>query len=334
MEIASTLVTIQEQTDVAEARRRGSERAARLGFDSVTIGRVAIAVTEAATNLLKHAGGGDILIGPAAGRDDHTGLQLIVLDRGSGIPNVAASLRDGFSTSGTPGTGLGAISRSSSTFDLYTQSGRGTVIAVTIYPEGGQSLGIGGLSVPMPGETECGDGWAVWSAGELTSILMVDGLGHGAQAAAAAEIALVTFRKHAERSAGDVMTWVHQALRSTRGAAVAVAELDHRQNSLRFCGIGNIAATVIASTGETQHLVSLSGIAGHVMRRVQPFSYTWGRGSLLVMHSDGVGSHWSVSSLNGLASRRPDVIAGVLFRDHRRGHDDASVVVARNGDPA
>jgi hypothetical protein len=163
---------------------------------------------------------------------------------------------------------------------------------------------------------------------------MVDGLGHGVQAATAAEIALITFLKHAERSAGDVVMCVHQALRSTRGAAVAVAELDHRQNSLRFCGIGNIAATVITLAGETQHLVSLSGIAGHVMRRVQPFTYPWGRGSLLVMHSDGIGTHWSVSSLNGLAARRPDVIAGVLFRDHRRGRDDASVIVARNGDPA
>jgi hypothetical protein len=115
---------------------------------------------------------------------------------------------------------------------------------------------------------------------------------------------------------------------------VAVAELDHRKNSLRFCGIGNIAATVITSTGGTQHLVSLSGIAGHVMRRLQPFTYQWGPGSLLVMHSDGIGTHWTVSPDNGLASRRPDVIAGVLFRDHRRGRDDASVVVARNGDPA
>lgn len=333
MEVASTLVTIQEQTDVAEARRRGSERAARLGFDEVAIGRVSIAVTEAATNLLKHAGGGQILIGPAAGRG-RSGVQLIALDRGSGIPNVVASLRDGFSTAGTPGSGLGAISRSSSTFDLFTQSGGGTVLAATIYPDGAQPLAIGGLSVPKPGERECGDGWAVWSAGELTSILMVDGLGHGSQAAAAAEIALATFRKHAERSAADVMTWVHQALRSTRGAAVAVAELDHRNNSLRFCGIGNIAASTITPTGDTQHLVSLSGIAGHVMRRVQPFTYTWGRGSLLVMHSDGVASHWSLASANGLAARRPDVIAGVLFRDHRRGHDDASVVVARNGDPA
>ena len=332
MEVASALVIIQEQTDVAEARRRAADRAVRLGFDEVTVGRVSIAVTEAATNLLKHAGGGEILIGPAAGRG-RPGVQVLALDRGGGIGNVSASLRDGFSTSGTAGTGLGAISRVASSFDLYTQPGRGTVVAATIYPQGEAPLAIGALAVPITGEDECGDGWAVWSAGELTSIFMCDGLGHGPQAAAATAEALATFKRHAERSAPEVVTYVHQALRSTRGAAIAIAELDHRQSTLRYCGIGNISATIVKQDGTSQHLVSLAGIAGHTVRRVQPFPYEWPRGSVLVMHSDGIGTHWSVVD-NGLVSRRAEVIAGVLFRDHRRRRDDASVVVAKNGDAA
>jgi anti-sigma regulatory factor (Ser/Thr protein kinase) len=333
MEVAAAFIPIHEQTDVAEARRRAADRAFRLGFDDVTIGRVAIAVTEAATNLLKHAGRGDILIGPAPGRG-RSGVQVLAIDNGGGMANLSASLRDGYSTSGTAGTGLGAISRASSSFDVYTEPGRGTVIAATIYPEGAEPLSIGGLSVAMPGEDECGDGWAVWSAGELTSIFMCDGLGHGPQAAAATEAALATFRRHAERTAGDVIAYVHKALHSTRGAAIAVAELDHRQNSLRYCGIGNIAGVIVKPDGQVHHLVSLSGIAGHVMRRVQHFTYEWPRGSLLVMHSDGIGTHWSLGSNNGLAARRADVIAAVLFRDHRRQRDDSSVVVARNGEAA
>jgi anti-sigma regulatory factor (Ser/Thr protein kinase) len=333
MEVAAASISVQEQTDIAEARRRAADRAARLGFDDVAIGRVSIAVTEAATNLLKHAGGGEILIGPAPGRG-RPGVQVLAIDKGGGITNIPASLRDGYSTSGTTGTGLGAIARASSSFDLFTEPGRGTVIAATIYPEGEQPLAIGGVSVAIAGEMECGDGWAVWSAGELTSIFLCDGLGHGSQAAAATDLALATFRRHAERSASDVVGYVHKALHSTRGAAIAVAELDHRQNSLRFCGIGNISAATITPSGDLQHLVSLSGIAGHVMRRVQHFTYEWPRGSLLVMHSDGIGTHWSLGSSNGLASRRADVIAAVLFRDHRRLRDDATIVVARNGGPA
>ena len=62
MEVACTVIPIHEQTDVAEARRRGAQRASLLGFDELTIGRVGLAVTEAATNLLKHAGGGETWI--------------------------------------------------------------------------------------------------------------------------------------------------------------------------------------------------------------------------------------------------------------------------------
>lgn len=333
MEVASVVVAIHEQTDVAEARRRAADRAAQLGYDEVAIGRVSLAVTEAGTNLLKHAGGGELVIGPAAGRGA-VGLQVLALDRGRGMRNVTASLRDGYSTAGTAGTGLGALARACTTFDLFSQPGRGTVVAATIYPVGAEPLDVGAVSVPMTGEEECGDGWASWSAGELTSLLVCDGLGHGPQASAATKIALATFRRHAERSAADVIGYVHEALRSTRGAAVAIAELDHRQGSLRYCGIGNIAAIVVRPGGAAQHLVSMSGIAGHVMRRVQPFTYEWPRGSVLVMHSDGVSGHWSLAAYEALAARRPDVIAGVLLRDHRRQRDDATVVVARNGDAA
>jgi hypothetical protein len=269
------------------------------------------------------------VVGPAAGRE-RPGVQVLALDRGRGIANVPASIRDGYSTTGTAGTGLGAIWRVASTFDLYTEPDRGTVVAATIYPDGEDPLSIGGLSVAMAGEHECGDGWSVWTAGELTSIFICDGLGHGAQAAAAADVARATFDRHAERSASEVVSCVHHALHSTRGGAIAVAELDHRHDTLHFCGIGNISAAIVRPAGRAQHLISLAGIAGHIARRVQSFTYDWPRGSVLVMHSDGISTQWSVA--NGLVSRRPDVIAGVLFRDYRRRRDDATVVVVSNGD--
>ena len=333
MEVASVLVHISEPTHVAEARRRAAERAADAGFDEVEGGRLAIAVTEAATNLLKHAGGGDIIIGPAAGRGG-AGVQIVALDRGRGIRDVSASARDGFSTAGTTGTGLGAIARAATTCDIYSEPGHGTVLAATFYPGHVKGLPVGAISVPLAGERDCGDGWAVWSAGELTSIIVSDGLGHGPDAAKATRAALATFNRHAERSAPDVLGLVHDALRSTRGAAVAIAELDHREQSVRFCGLGNISGTIFSRGGEPQHMVSLSGIAGHVMRRVQPFSYAWPKGSVLVMHSDGIDGHWSAKLRDGLGAHGAHVIAGALLRDHRRSRDDATVAVTRNGEAA
>src|SRR5688572_23186406 len=332
MELSSALVEVSEQTDVAEARRRAADIASRLEFDETAGGRVAIAVTEAATNLLKYARGGHLFVGMASGPS--RGLQIVAMDRGSGIRNVPDSLRDGTSSTGTAGNGLGAIKRASTSFDLYTAIGQGTVVAATIFSASAQAPLAAGIAIPAPGERFCGDDWTVWSAGELTSIFIADGLGHGADAAAASRAAIAAFERHAERSAEEVVGLVHNALKSTRGAAVAIAELDRRHGVLRYCGLGNIAAVIVRPDGKEQHLVSLSGIAGHVARRLQTFTYPWLSGSQLVMHSDGIGTHWSIAKYPGLAMRRPDVIAGVIARDHRRGRDDATVVVAKQGEGA
>ena len=329
MELIGTFLEVTDPTAVGEARRRAGAMAAQLGFDDTLIGQVAIAVTEAATNLLKHAGGGQLFVGVNAG--NAAGLQIVAMDRGRGILDIPASLVDGVSTSGTAGNGLGAIKRLATTFDLYSVIGSGTVVAAGFYPRGVEVPVVAGLAIPAPGETQCGDAWAVWSAGELVSVFVADGLGHGHEAARASNAAVATFLRHAERSAEEVIGAVHDALKSTRGAAVAVAELDRRRGVMHYCGLGNISAVIGKPDGSEQHLVSLAGIAGHVARRLQRYPYPWLPGHTLVMHSDGIGSHWSLSGYPGLASRQPAVIAGVLSRDHRRGPDDATVVVAQHG---
>jgi anti-sigma regulatory factor (Ser/Thr protein kinase) len=333
VEVTAALVTVAAPTDAAEARRRAAAIAYRLDLDEAACGRVAIAVTELSTNLLKHAGRGEIFIGPA-GASGRRGLQVIAMDRGGGMGDPDASMTDGYSTAGTAGTGLGAVRRAADTFDLYTGP-TGTVVAATLFSAERRptaaGVAFGGMSVPAPGEQRCGDDWAVWTAGELSSVFVCDGLGHGAGAADAARVAITTFYRHAERSAPDVLGAVHEALRSTRGAAVALAELDRRQGTVRYCGIGNIGAVIVRPDGRTHHLVSLPGIAGHAVRRLQPFTCEWPPSGVLVMHSDGLGTHWSLGRYDGLLRKRPDVMAGVLCRDHRRGRDDATAVVVREG---
>ena len=329
MELTGSLLDVLEPTDVAEARRRTAALASGLGFDETATGQAAIVVSEAATNLLKHARGGQLFMGVNAG--NAAGLQIVAMDRGSGIRDIPASLRDGISTAGTAGNGLGAIRRLASVFDMYSVPGNGTVLSAGFYAPRFTAPPVAGVSIPIPGETACGDAWAVWSAGELTSVFVSDGLGHGPEAAAASAVAVNAFLRNAERSAEDVIAAVHDALRSTRGAAVAITELDRRHGVLHFCGLGNISAVISREDGEGQHLVSLAGIAGHVARRLQKFTHPWQTGDILVMHSDGIGTHWALSQYPGLARRHPGVIAGVLARDHRRRNDDATVVVASHG---
>ena len=326
-------ISVTEPSQVSEARRRGADVAAALQLDETTSGRAALVITEAATNLLKHGGGGEVFVGPA-GVGTNRGVQVIALDKGRGIADVSASLQDGVSTSGTAGTGLGAIVRASSSFDIYTMPGAGTVIGATVYANGFAPVLAAGVSVPVHGETRCGDGWATWSAGELLSIFLCDGLGHGAEAANATDLATEAFRRHAERPTREIIEYVFAALKPSRGAAVAVAELDRREGRARFCGLGNIAGAIVRRDGTSHSLVSYPGIAGHTMRRLQEFTYDWPSGSLIVLHSDGVSTHWSLDAYKGLSTRHPDVIAGVLYRDFRRVRDDATVVVARNGLPS
>jgi hypothetical protein len=101
---------------------------------------------------------------------------------------------------------------------------------------------------------------------------------------------------------------------------------------VRFAGIGNISAVVVTAN-ERRHLVSHNGIVGHEYRKAAEFSHPWRAQSMLVLHSDGVGTHWDLGRYPGLLERDPSLVAGILYRDFARGRDDATVVVLTNGVP-
>jgi serine phosphatase RsbU (regulator of sigma subunit) len=159
--------------------------------------------------------------------------------------------------------------------------------------------------------------------------MVVDGLGHGPLAANAAQEALRIFSSHQNFSPAQIIEATHHTLRATRGAAVAVAAINQAQQQIQYCGVGNIAGTILSTTG-SRSLVSHNGIVGHELRRVQEFTYPWPENALLVMHSDGLMSRWNLAAYPGLSTRHPSIISGVLYRDFNRGYDDVTVVVAKN----
>ncbi len=324
----SRAIAVTEATQVGHARRAGAQMSNALAFTEGDAGKAAIVITEIATNLVKHGGGGALLLRAVGGHRD-AALQVLGLDRGTGIANVAESLRDGYSTTGSPGTGLGAVRRLSAAFDIYSQRGAGTAVFAEVGPTREASpLEVGAVSVPAQGENVCGDGWAVRDDARCTSLLVVDGLGHGTPAADAAHEAIRAFAT-ARGAPKDQLATIHAALKATRGAAVAVAELDLGRGLLTFAGIGNIAGAIIAADAPSRHVVSHSGIAGQDARRIGEFTYPYPAGALLVLHSDGIGTRWDLEKYPGLAARHPALIAGVLYRDFHRAHDDATVLVAR-----
>ncbi|QOY93236.1 ATP-binding protein [Massilia sp. UMI-21] len=321
---------IAHASDVAAARRAGQRLADELGFDETRAGQLALIVTEASTNILKHAGEGEVHIGPAQSAAG-AGIDVLAVDAGPGIADIDACLVDGMSTAGTAGTGLGALRRLADEFDVYTVPGKGAAFFMRLWRDGAApepcGVEIGALWAPMAGEEECGDGWAVRCDGRGASLLAADGLGHGPEAARAAAAAIKTLDARKAPRAQDLMLAAHDALRGTRGAAMATARIDFDEDALHFAGIGNIAGCVIDDGRRA--LVSHNGIVGHNMRKVQEFAMPFGPGALCIMHSDGIQTQWDLAKYPGLAGRSAVLIAAVLMRDYIRRRDDAMVLVVR-----
>jgi serine phosphatase RsbU (regulator of sigma subunit) len=225
------------------------------------------------------------------------------------------------------GTGLGAIERLSAAFELQAAPGQGTVIAVRMGARGLPEL-IDGLVLPIEGEEVSGDAWAQVREGEIATVLLADGLGHGGEAARAAAAATRQLRPGSDPV--ELLARMHDALRSTRGAAVAVARLNLATGSLRFAGVGNIAATIVTDRG-AKSLASMNGTVGHRVAKIRSDDVQLDPGALLVMHSDGCKGGWNLLDYPGLRRRAPLAVASLLIRDFERGRDDVSVVVARVG---
>jgi len=324
----SRLIPITDHSCIADARRRVGVIAQEIGFDATRRGQIEIVTTELATNLHLHAGGGFLLVRTQGLQE---GIEVLAVDRGRGMTNLAECLRDGFSTAGTAGNGLGAIRRLSQVFDIYTKPDHGTVVMAQLYrttPPPQARYVVGAVNVPVEGETVSGDAWGVVATAHGVSVVMADGLGHGPEAALASQKAIGVIAGMAGQGLSGVLQGAHRAIAATRGAAVAICDIDFNAGTLRYAGVGNISGQVITAE-RMQAMVSHNGIVGHQLYKAQEFNYPWPKSALLVMFSDGLVSRLTLDGAAGLRLRHPSLIAAVLYRDFRRGRDDASVVVLR-----
>ena len=132
-----------------------------------------------------------------------------------------------------------------------------------------------------------------------------------------------------QRPVKELIELCHRALRASRGAAIAVAQIDRSREVASFCGVGNVLAQIFAGSLRVQHLVSVNGTSGHEASRTREFSYPWPRDGMLLMHTDGLTTSTGLDARPALALHDPSLMAGVLYRDFCRGLDDATVVLAK-----
>jgi Stage II sporulation protein E (SpoIIE) len=262
-----------------------------------------------------------------ARQDGSPGIEMVTIDAGPGFRDAAAALRDGHSTSGTLGIGLGAIRRLADFCDLYSVPGQGTALVARFWPTPHPGAApYAGLVRPITGETECGDIFgAVETDGRLTGVLC-DGLGHGPLAATAALEGVAAVLEDPAGEPAVLIERAHRRMAHTRGGAIAVVQVTGQV--AWFAGLGNVAATILAD-GARKGMLSVPGIAGHQARTIRQFEYTAPPGAAVILHSDGISGRWEPAALPGLNARDPLLVAATLLAQAGSRRDDAGVLVLK-----
>jgi anti-sigma regulatory factor (Ser/Thr protein kinase) len=319
---------VEHTSVVGTIRRAAVDLAQKLGLEDVRASEIGIAATEVAGNQLKHAGGGTFLLRACRGLRGG-GVGFVAADRGPGIPDVDAAMQDGHSTTGTLGIGLGAIARLATTCDVYSVPGAGTVVAATfgVCDLRTEVAAAAGLTRPMPGQDVCGDTYAIRVDGPAVTVVLADGLGHGALAATASRAAVRGVIDAEFGPPAALLAAAHEAAQGTRGAAVAVAQVTG-DGEIRYAGTGNIAGHLL-DDDKRRGMISHPGIVGVNARSPRENAYHLEPDTVVVLHTDGVTDRLTLDVNAGLLRRSSLVISSVVLRDNGTRNDDAGVVVIR-----
>lgn len=323
---ADVWIRTEDPSAVGAVRRAAAELAREAGFDATRTGEVGVAVSEAVSNLVKHAVDGVVLLRPHP--EMARAVELVAIDSGPGIADLGQALRDGYSTTGTLGIGLGAIRRLASRLDAYSLPGRGSVLVAVFTPHGmpAPPQRCSGLCRPIGEEVVCGDAFAFVATEDSVIVTVCDGLGHGGAAAQASQQAVRIFLEQPHMSPAEILERVHRGLGQTRGGAVAVGLV--RPGSVSFAGLGNVSGLIVTAEGKVA-MTSQPGIAGHPGGLTQQYEYPLPQHAVVVFHSDGLSDRWEPTTFPGLLTHSPAVICATLLRDVGTRRDDACVVAVR-----
>ena len=335
-----TAFPIDEPSRIGEARRHAALLCAELGWGETETGRLALILTELGTNLVRHATNGRMLIAARTPRDD---IEVICIDDGPGIADLGRAMTDGVSTGGgSPGTGLGAIRRTATSFDMHSTVPHGTVSIARVAraPRIGHAAAVpprtdiaeahafGAICVPIKGETVCGDAWGTSQDGATATVWVADGLGHGVHAAEASQAALDVFVEDHGGELRSLVERAHGRLQATRGAALCALRIDGASKTALCAGAGNVAVRILSGVFD-RSMATQHGTVGVQIRKPEQSSLQMPPHGVAVVHSDGLATRWDAASIRPVLERDPTLAAAILFRNYARGRDDTTVVVVR-----
>ncbi|HZH00514.1 MAG TPA: ATP-binding SpoIIE family protein phosphatase [Flavisolibacter sp.] len=308
--------------------------AASAGFGEARIGELDIVVAEMVSNLVKHAGGGQVLA-KLIDEDGVQGIEIISIDNGPGMTDVTRMVADGVSTKNTLGQGLGAMKRMSDVFQVYSQKDWGTVILIRIFTEELSHFRkpskeeVRSVVIPKPGEIECGDGFFYSANSGHIKIFLGDGLGHGPEAAKAVTEAGAAFLACAEVEPPEIIRCINNEVKKTRGLVGTIAVFDLHNRKWKICGVGNISTKII-SPDNAKNVMSYNGIIGlNVPRTLNSQEISYEKGQYIIMCSDGIKTKWDPVKYGAIQRYDASILGASLLKDFARMTDDMSVAVCK-----
>ena len=349
MEINNKVFTtfqIEDESQIFEIRKKIKNTTTGFKLTDEFEGSTNIVVTELATNLLKHTKtGGEILL-RFENTDEFVSVEILAIDKGKGITNIENALTDGYSTSGSAGTGLGAVKRISSEFDIFSQLNKGAIVYSKIIKQKRNfqtvksysgNLILSALITAKPNEEYCGDYYKIIQSEKSVKICLLDGLGHGYSAYISAIEAAAVFDKMSDSSIQDILKAANQKMIGKRGAVISLFEFNFIDRIVRHCGIGNITAKII-SEFSTDSFPAIPGFIGGGEILLKTNEIKIPENFLFIAFTDGI-SQQIYSKLNKdsvcdipldyLLKKNPLIIAAFFYRDFYKKTDDAAIIIGK-----
>lgn len=327
---------IEDQSYNAFIKREIHNLVKEAGFSETRTAEIDIVLSELISNLIKHAGRGELLYRLSKEEDEKL-IEIFCLDKGPGTNDIARMMEDGVSTANTQGNGLGAMNRLCDVFQIYSRNNGGTTVYAkcfekkrdkSVFRATPQFL-VRTLQVCLPGEKLCGDGYTILKAKGQTKLLVVDGLGHGPHAHDAAQAAIKAFQECREEQPEDVLRYMHLQIKKTRGVVASIVIADHIRKTWTVSGIGNISTIIHQPDGIKKYNANNGIIGFNIPRVVSHMEVEMKTGDWITISSDGIQNKWNFSQYPHLQNYDPALVSAILYRDQGRKTDDMTMLVGK-----
>jgi anti-sigma regulatory factor (Ser/Thr protein kinase)/serine/threonine protein phosphatase PrpC len=327
-------MVISSPAEVIAIRRISREMAKNIGFSEPIQEEIVLVVSELATNIIKYANRGIVTLTPVS-LEGQNGLMIEAADSGPGF-NENIALKDGFSSSGTLGCGLGAVNRMMDEFDIHInendQSGTRIVCKRWLRSKSSFSgrcpFDFGIVSRPKPGEDVNGDSFVIKHGNGQSLVSVIDGVGHGRLAHHAAQAARHYIEDHDELPFLDIFRGVERACRSSRGVVMALASFDWANMKLTYASVGNIEVKVFGAEEKFKFIVR-RGIVGKNAPNPVITENNWQPNYALALHSDGLSTHWNWDDFSRQSDKSAQVMAEHMHRSLKKDNDDTTLIIVK-----